>query len=91
MGFLGVTNMETQIKQRLSVVCDKAMLNKVALFCDYYGIKENDLGNDKIAFFKAHQAKLDSLAQGYAEMASLNTEICAEFCNCEEEAALRIH
>ncbi|MFC6171428.1 hypothetical protein [Loigolactobacillus jiayinensis] len=83
--------MEITDKQRLLTFNDAAVLDEANVLCDYYGIKKNDLGNDKVmAFFKAHQAKLDSLAHGYAEMASLNTEICAEFCDCEEEAASRI-
>ncbi|MFD1317781.1 hypothetical protein [Loigolactobacillus zhaoyuanensis] len=83
--------MELKVKQPLSGANSQAMLQQVDLFCDYYGMTEIDLKNENgRTFFKAHQAKLDSLAQGYAEMASLNTEICAEFCSCEEEAALRI-
>ncbi|MFD0897160.1 hypothetical protein [Loigolactobacillus binensis] len=83
--------MELKIKQQLAVDQDQALRNKVNVFCDYYGINETKLDHDDmLAFLAKHQAKLDSLAHGYAEMASLNTEICAEFCNCEEEAAARI-
>lgn len=88
---MGVIAVKMKTKQRLAATCDQSTLAKVDLFCDYYGINENDLADDAtIAFLKAHQSKLDTLAHGYVEMASLNTEIAAEFCNCEEEAALHI-
>lgn len=73
------------------VAFDAQLSKRIAAYCEYYAIDENDLVNDALAeFFEAHRQNLDALAQGYVEMGQLNSEIAHEFSSCEAEADLRM-
>ncbi|KRK40935.1 hypothetical protein [Loigolactobacillus bifermentans] len=73
------------------VAFDAQLSKRIAAYCEYYAINENDLVNDALAeFFEAHRQNLDALVKGYVEMGQLNSEIAHEFSSCEAEADLRI-
>lgn len=60
-------------------------LGNISEYCQFYAIQPEDLKSDpKIAEYVNEQKNiLESLITGYAEMASINREICEDFANCE--------
>lgn len=83
--------MASKSTSTVPVALDARLSKRMAAYCEYYAINENDLVNDALAeFFEAHRQNLDALVKGYVEMGQLNSEIAHEFSSCEAEADLRI-
>lgn len=76
---------------QLSVNLDAKLVQEIKTYCEVYALDENDLIQDALReFMVTRQAKVDGLISGYAEMASINSQIAAEFNECECEAYAHI-
>ncbi|WP_390410313.1 antitoxin [Lacticaseibacillus jixiensis] len=71
----------------LQVNMTEALRAKLDSYCRTCVTDPSDLIDTILAqFLDAQAQEAESLAAGYREMASLNTEICHEFTACESEA-----
>lgn len=78
-------------REQLSVKLDVELVQAIKQYCEVYALDENDLIQDALHEFMAtRQAKVDNVINGYAEMASINSQIAAEFNACESEAYAHI-
>ncbi|MSD84016.1 hypothetical protein GKC32_07610 [Lactobacillus curvatus] len=78
-------------REQLSVKLDVELVQAIKQYCEVYALDENDLIQDALHEFMAtRQAKVDHVINGYAEMASINSQIAAEFNACESEAYAHI-
>ena len=78
-------------REQLSVKLDVELVQAIKQYCEVYAIDENDLIQDALHEFMAtRQSKVDNVINGYAEMASINSQIAAEFNACESEAYAHI-
>ncbi|QFP79066.1 hypothetical protein [Latilactobacillus graminis] len=82
--------MQANQKQR-PVKLDVELVQEIEQYCEVYALDENDLIRDALhEFMTTRQAKVDNIINGYAEMASINSQIAAEFNACESEAYAHI-
>ncbi|MCS8616968.1 hypothetical protein [Latilactobacillus curvatus] len=78
-------------REQLSVKLDVELVQAIKQYCEVYALDENDLIQDALHEFMAtRQSKVDNVINGYAEMASINSQIAAEFNACENEAYAHI-
>ncbi|KHO11895.1 hypothetical protein OA78_2319 [Latilactobacillus curvatus] len=78
-------------REQLSVKLDVELVQAIKQYCEVYALDENDLIQDALHEFMAtRQSKVDNVINGYAEMASINSQIAAEFNACESEAYAHI-
>lgn len=75
----------------LQVSMTDALRARLDSYCKTCVTDPSELIDSILSDFLAHQEEVEqSLADGYQEMAELNTEICHEFVACENEAYAQI-
>ena len=77
----------TVSKKEVLIHVDAGLLKKIDTYCNDYSLSEEDLIEGALGeYLVSREKELNSLINGYVEMAHLNSEICEEFTACESEA-----
>lgn len=78
--------MMSEDKKRMIVELDADVYADVRHYCEQLNLSERKFMNELIHCFLEDSIKmLDTMRQGYTEMAIINLEICTEFDGCETE------
>lgn len=78
--------MVSDSEKKMTVTLNGDVYAQVQSYCEQMSLNENEFMNEIIHCFLEDSLKmLDTMRQGYADMASINLEICTEFEGCDTE------
>ncbi|MFD1465861.1 hypothetical protein ACFQ4L_07290 [Lapidilactobacillus mulanensis] len=69
---------------KITPVTDRILKDALLQYCEFYQIDPQTVVDQAVSDFLGHHDQtVISLVHGYAEMATLNSEICREYSGCE--------
>ncbi|GEK92079.1 hypothetical protein [Alkalibacterium kapii] len=75
-----------EYSKEMTIELKQSIYEEIEEYCQDADIEESELMNMMLqCFIKDTMNKMDAMRKGYAEMGSINLEICSEFDGCENE------